>query len=78
LAYPRRKIDGADEECQRARKRMGNEECSVGDDLQTVSVVHRVIGGEKNFRRNEDKERSNTKKDPKNRFKSGTSRAGRE
>lgn len=45
---------------------------AVGDDLQTVGVVHRVIGGEKNFRSDEDKERSETKQDPHDRFESGT------
>jgi hypothetical protein len=40
---------------------MRDEEMAVGDDLQTVGVVHGVIGDEKNFRSDEDKERSETK-----------------
>jgi hypothetical protein len=51
---------------------MRNEEMAVCDDLQTVSVVHGVIGDEKNFRSDEDKKRSETKKNPENDFKSGT------
>jgi hypothetical protein len=49
LTYPRREIDGADKQRKHARKRMGDEETAVGDDLQTVGVVHGIIGDEQNF-----------------------------
>ena len=49
LAYPRGEIDGADQESEDSGECMGDEEMAVGDDLQTVSVVHRVIGDKKNF-----------------------------
>jgi len=51
---------------------------AVGDDLLTVAVVHGVIGDEKSFRSDEDKERSETKGDPENGFESGTAGTGRE
>ena len=49
LADPRREIDGADQESEDSGERVGDEEAAVGDDLQTVGVVHGVIGDEKNF-----------------------------
>ena len=51
---------------------------AVGDDLQTVGVVHGIVGDEKNFRGDEDEERGETKEDPENGFRSGTAGAGRE
>ena len=72
LADPRREIDGADQESEDSGEYMRDEEMAVGDDLQTVGVVHGVIGDEKNFRGNEDKERGETKGNPENSFKSGT------
>ena len=49
LADPRGEIDGADQESEDSGECMGDEEAAVGDDLQTVGVVHRVIGDEKYF-----------------------------
>ena len=76
LADPRGKIDGADQESEDSSECMGDEEMAVGDDLQTIGVVHGVIGDEKNFRSDEDKERRKTKEDPENGSKSETIRAG--
>lgn len=67
---------GADEESQHAGERMRDEEMTVGDDLQTVGVVHRIVGDEEQFRGNEDKEHGETKRDPENRLESGTGGAG--
>jgi hypothetical protein len=50
---------------------------AVGDDLQTVGVVHGVVGDEENFRGNEDEERGETEGDPDNSFGSGTDGVGR-
>jgi hypothetical protein len=49
LADPRGEIDGADQESEDSGESVRDEEAAVGDDLQTVSVVHGVIGEEKNF-----------------------------
>ena len=49
LANPRREIDGADQESQDSGERMRDEELAVGNDLQTVGVVHGVISDKKNF-----------------------------
>jgi hypothetical protein len=49
LADPRGEIDGADQEREDSGECMRDEEMAVGDDLQTVGVVHGVIGDEKNF-----------------------------
>ena len=49
LADPRGEIDGADQESEDSGECMRDEEMAVGDDLQTVGVVHGVIGDEKNF-----------------------------
>ena len=49
---------------------------AVGDNLQTVGVIHRVIGDEKSFRCDEDKERSETQGNPEKGFESGTSGTG--
>jgi hypothetical protein len=51
---------------------MGNEQMPVADNLQAVRVVHRIVGDEKNFRRDEDKEHSETDGDPEKRFEYGT------
>ena len=56
---------------------MWNEELAVGDDLQTVGVVHGLVGDEENFRGNEDEEHSESEGDPENRLKSGIGSAGR-
>ena len=49
LAESRGEMDGADEESEDAGERMRDEEMAVGDDLQTVGVVHRIVGDEENF-----------------------------
>jgi hypothetical protein len=49
LPDPRGEIDGADQKCEDSGKRMRDEETAVGNDLQTVGVVHGVIGDEENF-----------------------------
>jgi len=49
LADSRGEIDGADHESEDSGERMGDEQAAIGDDLQTVCVIHRVIGDEKNF-----------------------------
>ncbi len=74
IAKARRELHRADQESDAAAECMGDEEMAVGDDLQTVGVVHGVIGDEKNFRSDEDKERGETKGDPENRVESGTRR----
>jgi hypothetical protein len=57
---------------------MGDEEPAVGDDLEAIRVVHRVIDDQKNFRSDEDKEHSETEGDPENGFESGTFGTGSE
>jgi hypothetical protein len=49
LPKARRELHRAGQERDDAAERMGNQEIAVGDDLQTVSVVHGVIGDEKKF-----------------------------
>ena len=49
LADPRGEIDGADHESEDSGECVGDEEAAIGDDLQTVGVVHGVISDEKNF-----------------------------
>jgi hypothetical protein len=49
LAKTRRELQRAGQQSRDAAERMGDEEVSVGNDLQTVRMVHRVIGDEKNF-----------------------------
>jgi hypothetical protein len=49
LAKARGELQRACEKSEDTADRMGDEELSVGDDLQTVGVVHGVIGGEKSF-----------------------------
>ena len=48
-AKTQRELHRAGQESDNAAECMGDEEMAVGDDLQTVGVVHRVIGDEKNF-----------------------------
>ena len=57
LAYPRGEIDGADQESENSGKCVRNQEAAVGDDLQTVGVIHRIVGNKKNFGCDEDEER---------------------
>ena len=49
FADARGKINGADEESEDSGEGVGDEERAVGDDLQTVGVVHGVVGDEENF-----------------------------
>src|SRR5580698_9411253 len=49
LADSRGEIDGADQESEDSGECMRDEEMAVGNDLQTVGVVHGVIGDKKNF-----------------------------
>jgi len=76
VADARGEIDGANQECEDSGECMRDEETAVGDDLQTVGVVHGVIGDKKNFRSDEDKERYKTKGDPENGFESGSAGVG--
>ena len=46
LADPRGEINGADQKSEDSSECMRDEEMAVGNDLQTVSVVHRIIGDE--------------------------------
>jgi len=48
-ADPRGEVDGADQEREDSSERMGDEEAAVGDDLETVGMVHGVIGDKENF-----------------------------
>jgi hypothetical protein len=72
LANPRGEIDGADQESEDSGECMRDEKMAVGDNLQTVGVIHGIVGDEKNFRSDEDKERCETNRDPKNDFESGS------
>ncbi len=72
LADPGREIDGADKESKGSCERMRDEEMAIGNDLEPVGVVHRIVGVEEHFRSNEDEERRETEGDPKNGFESGT------
>ena len=49
LAKSRGELDGAAEKSDDAAERMRDEEMAVGDDLQTVGVVHGIVGDEENF-----------------------------
>jgi len=49
LAKARRELNSASQESDDATECMGDEEMAVRDDLQTVGMVHRVIGDEQNF-----------------------------
>src|SRR6202041_3127492 len=68
----RREIDGADEESKNSGERVWDEQMAVGDDLQTVGVVHGIVGDKKHFRGDEDEEHGETKADPEKGFESGT------
>jgi hypothetical protein len=77
LANPRGEIDGADQKSEDSGECVWDEQIAVGNDLQTVRVVHGIVGDEENFRSNEDKERNQAERDPENSLRSGTSRTGR-
>jgi hypothetical protein len=49
LAKPRGELNGAGQESDDAAERMRDEEMAVGDDLQTVGMVHGIVGDEENF-----------------------------
>jgi len=46
LADPRGEIDGTDQKSEDSGECMRDEEMAVGNDLQTVGVVHRIVGDE--------------------------------
>ncbi len=78
LPKTRRELQRSGHQSDDAGECMRNKELAVRDDLQTVGVVHGVIGNEKNFRSDEDKQRNKTKRDPENGFESRTAGARRE
>jgi hypothetical protein len=49
LADSRGEIDGADQKSEDSGECMRDEEMAVGNDLQTVGVVHRIVSDEENF-----------------------------
>jgi hypothetical protein len=49
LTDPRGEINGADQESEDSGKCMRDEEMAVGNDPQSVGMVHGVIGDEENF-----------------------------
>src|ERR1700742_3903184 len=49
LADPRGEIDGADQKSKDSGECMRDEEMTVGDDLQAVGMVHRIVGDEEQF-----------------------------
>ena len=75
-AKSRGELNRSAQESDTAKKHMWDEEMAVGDDLQTVGVVHGIVGEKKNFRGNEDEERSEAKQYPENGFRCRTTRAG--
>lgn len=46
LADSRGEIDGADQKSEDSGEGMRDEEMAVGDHLQTIGVVHRIVGDE--------------------------------
>jgi hypothetical protein len=64
LAQTRGELRGAAEQRERAEDRMRNEQMSVGDQLQTVAVVHRVVGDEEDFAGDEDEESGEGEDEP--------------
>lgn len=72
LPNPRGEIDWSDQESDESGERMGDEEAAVGDHLETVGMVHGVIGDKENFRGNEDEKRREAEGDPENSLESGT------
>jgi len=77
-AQARRELHRTGHQSDDTAECMGDEELAVGDNLQTVGVIHRVVGGQKDFRSDKDKERSETKGDPESGLESGTAGTGRE
>jgi hypothetical protein len=49
LAKAGRELDGTGHEGDDAAERVRDEEMAVGDDLQTIGVVHGIVGEEENF-----------------------------
>jgi hypothetical protein len=76
LADAGREVDGTDQKSEGSSKCMWDEEMAVGNHLQTIRVIHRVIGDEKDLGRDEYEERRDTKKDPETHFESGTAGSG--
>jgi len=73
LSDPRGEIDWTDQESEHSSECMWDEEMAVGNHLQTVGVVHRIVGNEEQLGGNKDKERGEAQRDPKNHLESGTS-----
>src|ERR1700733_3865361 len=48
-AQPRGELDGAAEEGDETAERMRDEEMAIGDDLQTIRVVHGIASDKENF-----------------------------
>ena len=49
LSDSRGEIDGADQKSEGSGECMRDEEMAIGDDLQTVGVVHGIVRDEENF-----------------------------
>src|ERR1700733_2738255 len=49
LANPRGEIDGANQKSEGSGECMRDEEMAVGNDLQAVGVVHRIVSDEESF-----------------------------
>jgi hypothetical protein len=49
LTYARGEIYGPNQQGKDASKSVWDEQTVVGDDLQTIGVVHGIVGDEKNF-----------------------------
>ena len=48
-AKARRELNRAGHESDHSGEHMRDQELAVGDDLQTVAVIHGIVGDEKNF-----------------------------
>ena len=77
LPNPRGEIDGSDQKSEDSGQSVRDKQLAVGDHLQTVGVVHGIVGDEENFRGNKDEEYGKTKRDPENDLESGTGGTGR-
>jgi hypothetical protein len=49
LAKARRELQRPGNQSDDTGECMGNKKLAVGDNLQTIGVIHRVIGNQKNF-----------------------------
>jgi hypothetical protein len=64
LSKTSRELQRPSQQSERSAQRVRDQEAPVRDDLQPISVVHGVIGHEKNFRRDEDKQRRDAEREP--------------